>query len=118
LSASLTDPNGGTGTATVTFQTGRLLGITEAVIKVTGDTTAEGTTVPVTINGTTVGNITIDSSGTGTLILPASGLGTTVAASSTIGIGTLAGSFNASATSPSTTTPLMSFSSLVRHRRH
>ncbi len=96
FSASLTDSNG--DTATVTFQTGNLLGVSESVITVTGNTVAEGTSVSVTINNTAVGTIAINSSGTGTLIVATSSLTTTVAAGSTVSVGTLSGTFAASTT--------------------
>ncbi len=96
LTAPVSDTGG--NTATVTYQTGKLLGTQESVVTVTGDTSAAGTSVPVTINGTAVGTVAINSSGSGTLIVPTSSLTTTVAASSTVGVGGLMGTFAASTT--------------------
>jgi trimeric autotransporter adhesin len=99
LTGSLTDGNG--NTATITYQVGNLLGTSEAVITVTGDTVDEGTAQALAINGTTIGNITLDSTGTGTLIVPVSGLGTTVAATSTVTFGSSFAGALATATSTS-----------------
>ncbi len=98
LTGSLSDGNG--NTATITYQVGKLLGVSEAVITVTGDTVDEGTTQSLAINGTTIGNIALDSAGTGTLIVPVSSLGTTVAATSTVTFGS---SFTGSLAAATTT---------------
>jgi hypothetical protein len=95
LTSSLTDPTGGTGTATVTLNTGKLLGVPQTVIKVTGDTTAEGTSQTVTVNGVTVGLVAIDSTGSGTLTVPTSSLTTPAAVGSTLTVGGLSGTFSA-----------------------
>ena len=99
LTAAVSDTNG--DTATVTYQTGKLLGTTESVITVTGDTLDEGTSVALSIEGTPVGNVAINSSGTGTLIVPTSSLSTTVAAASTVTLGTLSGTFAAASSTSS-----------------
>jgi hypothetical protein len=96
LTASVSDSSG--NTATVTYQTGTLLGTTDLVINVTGDTLDEGTSVALSINGVSVGTVAINSSGAGTLIVPTSTLSTTVAASSTVTLGTMSGTFAASTT--------------------
>jgi len=120
LAASTTTTSGGSGcgsssesgftaavsdsagdTATVTFQTGKLLGTSESVINITGDTLDEGTSVALSINGTSLGTVAINSSGAGTLIVPTSTLSSTVAAGSTVVLGSLSGTFAASTTSDS-----------------
>ena len=78
FTAAVSDSSG--DTATVTYQTGNLLGTTESVINVPGDTLDEGTSVALSINGVSVGTVAINSSGAGTLIVPTSTLSTTVAA--------------------------------------
>ncbi len=96
LTSSVTDPNG--NTATVTYQTGNLLGVAESVIKVTGDTDDEGNSVAVTIDGNSVGNIAINSTGSGTLVVPTSSLTSTPSASTAVTVGTYAGTFAALST--------------------
>jgi hypothetical protein len=95
LTSSLTDLTGGTGTATVTLNTGNLLGVSQTVIKVTGDTTAEGTSQTVMVNGVTLGLVAIDSTGSGTLTVPTSSLTTPAAVGSTLTVGGLSGTFSA-----------------------
>jgi hypothetical protein len=99
FTAAVSDSSG--DTATVTFQTGKLLGTSESVINITGDTLDEGTSVALSINGTSLGTVAINSSGAGTLIVPTSTLSSTVAAGSTVVLGSLSGTFAASTTSTS-----------------
>ena len=104
LTGSLSDSSG--DTATITYQTGELLGTQEAVFTVTGDTSAEGTTVTLEVGSTTIGTVALDSSGDGTLILPVSSLASVPTSGSTVSLvgssttltGTLATSTSTSAT--------------------
>jgi hypothetical protein len=99
LTASVTDSNG--NTATVTYQVGKLLGTQESVVKISGDTSAAGTSVDLTIGGTSLGTVAIDSTGAGTLVVPTSSVASSVAAGTTVAVGTLNGSFAASTTTTS-----------------
>jgi len=92
FTASLTDPANASSTASMTVQTGKLLGVSETVVTITGDVSAAGTSVPVSVNGNVVGNVAIDSSGKGTLIVPTASLGSTLSAGLPVMAGTLAGS--------------------------
>ena len=107
LTSSLGDDSG--DTATIEYQTGQIGGVNDAVLTVSGDTTAEGTSQTVTINGTAVGSISIDSSGNGTLIVPISTLGTTVASGSTVSVGGLSGTFASSSSSSTSSSQLQQF---------
>ena len=84
LTGSLSDSSG--DTATITYQTGNLLGTKEAVFTVTGDTSAEGTTVTLEVGSTTIGTVTLDNSGDGTLIVPVSSLASVPASGSTVSL--------------------------------
>jgi len=97
FTASLADPTNASTTASLTVQTGKLLGVSETVFTITGDASAVGTSVPVSINGNLVGNVAIDSSGKGTLIVPTASLGTSLSAGLPVMAGTLTGAL-ASAT--------------------
>lgn len=99
FSSSLSDDSG--DTATIEYQNGKIGGVKDAVLTVSGDTTAEGTSQTVTINGTAVGSISIDASGNGTLIVPIASLGTTVGSGSTVSVGGLSGTFASSSSSSS-----------------
>jgi len=92
FTASLADPADASSTASMTVQTGKLLGVSETVVTITGDMSAAGTSVPVSVNGKVVGNVAIDSSGKGTLIVPTASLGSTLSAGLPVMAGTLAGS--------------------------
>jgi len=97
FTSTLTDPADATSTASLTVQTGKLLGVSETVFTITGDASAQGTSIPVSVNGNVVGNVAIDSSGKGTLIVPTASLGSTLSAGLPVMAGTLTGSL-ASAT--------------------
>jgi len=92
FTASLADPADASNTASLTVQTGKLLGVSETVITITGDASAAGTSVPVSVNGNVVGNVAIDSSGKGTLIVPTASLGTSLSAGLPVMAGALTGS--------------------------
>ena len=99
FTAALTDPNGGSGTATVTYTTGAIGGVSAAVLSITGDTTQEGQSESVVIGTTTVGTVSIDSSGSGTLLIQPSVLAAAVASGTGVSVGTLTGSFAPSSSS-------------------
>jgi len=92
FTASLADPADASSTASLTVQTGKLLGVSETVITITGDASAAGTSVPISVNGNVVGNVAIDSAGKGTLIVPTASLGNTLSAGLPVMAGTLTGS--------------------------
>ncbi len=109
LSASLTDSAGnGTGTATLTTKTYDGTTTTKLTVSVTG--AADGASLDVVIDGTTVGTLTTDSTGAGSLVLSSNPTGTeqalppnfpTISAGSSITIGSLSGTFATSTTSVS-----------------
>ncbi len=97
LTASVSDTGG--DTATVTAQFGRIAGTKDVVVTVAGDTSAEGTSQDVTIDGTDAGSISIDSNGSGTLIVPLSTFASAPASGSTVVVGSLNGVFASSSSS-------------------
>ncbi len=109
LSASLADPTGSdTGTATLTTKTYDGTTTTKLTVSVTG--AADGASLDVVIDGTTVGTLATDSTGAGTLVLSSNPTGTeqalppnfpTVSAGSTITVGSLNGTFATSSSSVS-----------------
>jgi hypothetical protein len=109
LSASLTDPTGSDiGTATLTTKTYDGTTTTKLTVSVTG--AADGASLDVVVDGTTVGTLTTDSTGAGTLVLSSNPTGTeqslppnfpTISAGSTITLGSLSGTFAISTTSVS-----------------
>ena len=121
LTASLTDPDNSSASGTVIYKTGRShdgTTYTKLVVSVTG--AAASTTLPVSIDGTQVGEITTDDTGAGKLVLSSNPHGsqtqlpsnfpTTITAdTTTITVGTLSGTF----TTPSSST---SFGHFSRHR--
>jgi hypothetical protein len=108
LTASLTDANGATGTATVTTKTYDGTTTTKFTVSVTG--AAASSPLDVVVDGTTVGTLTTDSTGAGTLTLSSNPTGSEqplpsnfprISSGSTITVGTLSGTFASSMTNVS-----------------
>jgi hypothetical protein len=76
LTASLTDPNGGTGTGTATYKTGTYDGETETSLTISVTGAAAGRSLAVMIGTTPIGTLATDSTGAGTLVLSSDPTGT------------------------------------------